>query len=154
MYPPDSMGKRHDCNAVQFLGTFDTLIESLQLPIDPYKRVVDDIEHSWSGEHDIHKQRMGVWTIVGNCKNPSVHFCDFAGFTPWAWTKLHETPNRSGCPIYQFWTIHQCEYTPSILLDMRNGFRTPVVAFDIRQEIFLGPELEFVTQTNPPRYCC
>lgn len=46
MYPPDSMGKRHDCNAVQFLGTFDTLIESLQLPIDPYKRVVDDIEHS------------------------------------------------------------------------------------------------------------
>ena len=36
---------------------------------------------------------------------------------------------------------------------MRNRFRTPVVAFDIRQEIFLGPELGFVTQhTNPPRY--
>ena len=28
------------------------------------------------------------------------------------------------------------------------------MAFDIRQEIFLGPELEFVTQTNPPRYYC
>lgn len=46
MYPPDSMGKRHDCNTVQFLETFDALFESLQLPIDPPGRVVDGLEYS------------------------------------------------------------------------------------------------------------